>query len=254
MKKIVLVIILSAVSSVCFAETIIFKSGVTVDTKIIEKTDKYIKVEAGSSGTVLSYPIEQIESIDGKKLNLSDDIRNSVGERTIVKNIPDASFNSKESHKSYNYQPKNMPITISVPRQWFVKEDIGLNNTTVLYLSREQIIEQNDFMQVGISIIYSKDDKILQDISFVPYSAELMKRLEKQGFTIISPVLAVEKKYGYPAIMISVENKKIKMVFLILEIGNDLLQLTAEAPLSEAAKYSRVFSEILDSLKIRSSN
>lgn len=54
--------------------------------------------------------------------------------------------------------------------------------------------------------------------------------------------------------MIPVENKKIKMVFLIMEIGNDLFQLITEAPLSEAAKYSRVFSEMLDSLKIRSSN
>lgn len=192
MKKIVLVIILFAISSVCFAETIVFKSGQTVDTKIIEKTDKYIKVEAGNSGTVLTYPLEQIESIDGKKLNLSDDIRNSVGKRAIVKNVPDASFNSKGSYNSYNYQPKNMPITIRVPRQWFVKEDIGLNNSSVLYLSREQITEQNDMMQVGISIVYSKDDKILQDISFVPYSAELMKRLEKQGFTI-SSVIIVEK-------------------------------------------------------------
>jgi len=66
-KKIGLVIILLAISSLCFAETIVFKSGQTVDTKIIEKTDKYVKVEVDGSGTVLSYPLEQIESIDGRK-------------------------------------------------------------------------------------------------------------------------------------------------------------------------------------------
>lgn len=54
--------------SFIFAETVVLKSGQTLDTKIIEKTDKYIKVEVDSAGTVLRYPLEQIESIDGERL------------------------------------------------------------------------------------------------------------------------------------------------------------------------------------------
>ncbi len=43
-----------------FAEVIVFNSGQTLNTKIKERTPKYIRVEADNYGTVLKYPIEQI--------------------------------------------------------------------------------------------------------------------------------------------------------------------------------------------------
>jgi hypothetical protein len=51
------------VSSV-YAETIVLKSGKTVEGKIIEKTDKYIKIDF--QGVPLTYFIDEIESIDGE--------------------------------------------------------------------------------------------------------------------------------------------------------------------------------------------
>lgn len=53
-------------STFVFAETIVFKRGTKVEAKIIEKTDGYIKMEAG--GTELVYRIEDIESVDGEKI------------------------------------------------------------------------------------------------------------------------------------------------------------------------------------------
>ncbi|MDD5194137.1 MAG: hypothetical protein PHQ96_00475 [Candidatus Omnitrophica bacterium] len=47
-----------------FAETVILKSGNTVEGKIIEKTDKAIKVDI--SGIPITYYFEEIESIDGQ--------------------------------------------------------------------------------------------------------------------------------------------------------------------------------------------
>jgi tetratricopeptide (TPR) repeat protein len=49
-----------------FTETIVLRSGETVEGKIIEKTDKYVKVDF--IGIPLTYFFEDIESIDGKKL------------------------------------------------------------------------------------------------------------------------------------------------------------------------------------------
>jgi len=48
-----------------FAETIILKSGKEIEGKIIEKTDKYIKLDF--KGILLTYYVEDIESIDGIK-------------------------------------------------------------------------------------------------------------------------------------------------------------------------------------------
>ena len=46
-----------------FAETIVLKSGKTVEGKIIEKTNKYIKIE--SEGMALTYYADEIKSVDG---------------------------------------------------------------------------------------------------------------------------------------------------------------------------------------------
>lgn len=46
-----------------FAETIVLKSGKTIEGKLIEKTDKYIKIDF--QGVPLTYFFDEIESIDG---------------------------------------------------------------------------------------------------------------------------------------------------------------------------------------------
>jgi hypothetical protein len=48
-----------------FAEIIVLKSGETVEGKITEKTDKYVKVDF--FGTALTYFLDDIETIDGLK-------------------------------------------------------------------------------------------------------------------------------------------------------------------------------------------
>jgi hypothetical protein len=49
-----------------FAETVVLKSGKIVDGKIIEKTDKYIKIDL--YGIPVTYYMDDIESIDGEKV------------------------------------------------------------------------------------------------------------------------------------------------------------------------------------------
>lgn len=68
-KKIItalLLMILSSITSV-FAETIVLKSGKTIEGKIINKTDKYIKMDI--SGIPITYYLDDIESIDGNRIN-----------------------------------------------------------------------------------------------------------------------------------------------------------------------------------------
>jgi len=64
---IILILLLSIPSSI-FAETIILQSGRKMDGKIMEKTDKEIKVNTGSILT--SYRIDEVESIDGVRTEL----------------------------------------------------------------------------------------------------------------------------------------------------------------------------------------
>lgn len=73
MHKRILLISLLMISpffcTISFAETILLKSGKTIEAKIIDKTDKYIKIDI--EGVPLTYFFDDIEAIDGKKITLS---------------------------------------------------------------------------------------------------------------------------------------------------------------------------------------
>lgn len=63
-KLAILILIISLFLPVLvFAETIVLKSGRTVEGKLIEKTDKYIKIDF--QGVPLTYFFDEVESIDG---------------------------------------------------------------------------------------------------------------------------------------------------------------------------------------------
>lgn len=68
-KLIILVLIICLYFPVLtFAETIVLKSGKTVEGKLIEKTDKYIKIDF--DGVPLTYFLDEVETIDGKPANI----------------------------------------------------------------------------------------------------------------------------------------------------------------------------------------
>jgi len=75
MKKLVLIVFsfifisIFSIITYSYPETIKLKSGKTLDAKIIEKTDKYIKVNI--SGIPITYYLEDIEAIDGIKVSFS---------------------------------------------------------------------------------------------------------------------------------------------------------------------------------------
>lgn len=69
-KRIAIVLFTVGIASCnpCFAETIILKSGQQIKGKILEKTDKHIKIDF--SGVPLTYYIEDIQSISEQEQNL----------------------------------------------------------------------------------------------------------------------------------------------------------------------------------------
>jgi len=75
-KKIfTLFLILFFISSLAFAETVVLKSGKTVEGKIIEKTDKYIVIEI--QGVPLTYFFDDIDNIKTDIPKMQETIENS---------------------------------------------------------------------------------------------------------------------------------------------------------------------------------
>lgn len=69
-KRFMPVLVILSVAPFCFAETIYLKSGKIVEGKLIEKTDDYIKIDF--QGVSLTYFLDEIEAIDGLKLDYSN--------------------------------------------------------------------------------------------------------------------------------------------------------------------------------------
>jgi len=66
MKKLLIVLVCLGflLSSIAFADTITIKSGKTIEGKIVERTDEYIKIDF--HGVPIIYYLDEIESIDGE--------------------------------------------------------------------------------------------------------------------------------------------------------------------------------------------
>ena len=63
------------------AETILLKSGKTIEGKLIEKTNEYIKIDF--QGVVLTYFFDEIESVDGQKYSVVSPKTDSVAEPKV---------------------------------------------------------------------------------------------------------------------------------------------------------------------------
>jgi tetratricopeptide (TPR) repeat protein len=107
-KKItvILPLIFLFISSSIFAETIILKSGKTIEGKILEKTDKYIKIDL--QGVPLTYFLDEIESIDGAKLVSSSEgkevkVNVNISDPNIAVGYYEAAIkNNPNDFSSYN--------------------------------------------------------------------------------------------------------------------------------------------------------
>lgn len=69
MKRIFLIGLVVLISSISFADTILLKSGIVVDGKIVEKEDDYIRVDAGI-GVDTTYYIDEIENINDRPVSV----------------------------------------------------------------------------------------------------------------------------------------------------------------------------------------
>jgi len=115
MKRLICLLVLVIVaSSIVSAETIQFKSGKEIEGKIVEKTDKHIKLDIGV-GMPITYFLDEIESIQTE-----EDASSS------------SSFSSQEGKV---YKNEQYGISIKCPKGW------DMNEVNRRFLSRTTLVE-----------------------------------------------------------------------------------------------------------------
>jgi tetratricopeptide (TPR) repeat protein len=88
----ILTLLYLAFSMPAFGEIIILKSGKTIESKILEKTDNSIKVDI--EGVPITYYLDETQSIDGVSLNNNKTIQNNLSKIT-TKEIPANAIDTK---------------------------------------------------------------------------------------------------------------------------------------------------------------
>lgn len=178
-KRLIILLLVLCFPISLFAETIVLKSGKTVEGKIIEKTDKYIKIDF--QGVPITYFLDEIESINETKQDLSsaEKIKISQGEKMadVSNKTAEEYFQSGEA----NLRQRNFTQAISdytqcirleptYPAAYLNRGNVYMmqNNTTQAIMDYDKAIELSpNFAGVYVSrgLAYAQQGNPTQAIS-----------------------------------------------------------------------------------------
>lgn len=251
-KIIVITVFFVSIYSFSFAETIYLKSGQKIEGKIIEKTDKYIKIDF--QGVPLIYYFEDIDKIGEEVMKHWDK------EKGLIVAIEPSEVREEEGIRIANYKPqgsdltlvdfnsKDCPVIIRYPQQWYAREEFKTDGTVYsLFLSREPIRSASDLFLVGVTVNYFKD--YFLDVDWDSLVSRVTNDYEKSGFLVVD--IKNKEINGHQAIFRSLKNQSITVINQTVKVNNSLLNLTLEAPNEDYQSYGNIFKEILDSVQIK---
>ncbi len=181
-------------STFAFAETIIFKWGQKIEEKIIEKTDKQIKIIF--QGTPLAYRLEDIESIDGvKQVSSSKEASIEASfENAISKKEPESQESlTASTENELNSSYSNFDVfRIKIPKGWIISQKKDSMVTRVAFSKKPyDTVNYNAVNFHGFMILYTAYPTPLEPEAYKKFSKKLTikkleeslrKNLEKYGF------------------------------------------------------------------------
>jgi len=156
------------ISSSIFAETIILKSGKTLEVKIVEKTDTYIKVDI--DGISITYYLDEIENIDGVALT------NEIAERETSQTtaITPRRVLTRDCPEGLYTKHPNMPHAYSGPTK---TGTVGKLQDMPFYVYADKGSAKNHFFPYGLMGDYG-DVKYSYISKENPYSGDSCIKIE----------------------------------------------------------------------------
>ncbi|MEW6009010.1 MAG: hypothetical protein AB1629_05180 [Candidatus Omnitrophota bacterium] len=217
------------ITSPIFAETIILKSGKIIEAKIIEKTDKNIKVDF--YGVPLTYFLDEIQSIGGAKVEVAQPV-GTIDKKKLLENI-------RETNKSIKRIQTKGSTIIDSQFMYMENEAVGdidfeqkiIHNTSKLKDIKIKIKELlKDKLETEIASARAKgvsEDKLKEmretSAKFSDAMSQMMNNIFKQMKDIkTESYLAGDVSY------IGVNNKWFKMKMPLMSSMWPMLSLSKE--------------------------
>lgn len=120
-------VILTFISTYAFSAVIYFKSGEKIEGKIIEKTDKYIKVDMGG-GVPLTCLLDTIERIDGETVVQKVDDTQAPSAPKMPVTLPQQEVVKPQDYRYFNI------FKIRPPSEWQIEEKISDYERSVWFI------------------------------------------------------------------------------------------------------------------------
>lgn len=245
-KLIIGIIIFFSLIGFVFADTIKLKSNKIIEGNIIERTDKYIKVDVGI-GVPITYFLDDIESIGGKEA-VSTESKASSTQNDILEKEEKT---GRDTAADNTYRNESLGITMTGPQGWYLNRHDELAEFSVIF---SKFSYSEKFPDPDTNPIIT-----LQGKKNVPldYSAERQINALIKGIKEDYPLRKLE---GSP-IKLTINN----IEWLCIKISTDILteiwysyfkdgiiyNIMAIAPKKEFEDYHPIFEKVINSVEIK---
>lgn len=179
MKTLILILNLIVIfwTNSLFAETVLLKSGKSIEGKILERTDEHIKIRVNPYGIVLNYPLDDIENINEEKIHIPEN-SSSMQNVLVEKDIKDILAKIKSANKNVKrFQSKAI-------RETKTEQFLYIKTEEALDIDYEQkvihnIVEVKDFDFGMGDFLKNYLDKNIQDAKQKGVPLEKIQQMQK---------------------------------------------------------------------------
>jgi len=230
MRAAVITLLFLVLPATAFAETVVFKSGRTVEATIISKTEQGITLDI--NGSLVSYGLDEVETINGKKVDtykFSKQAQEAVSavQETVSLSVGLAYLEQKQFDEAISEFTKVIEMKRALPEAYYNR---GLayakkNDADHAIADYSKAIELNPrdadtYFNRGLA--YYKKDNLEEAIADYTKVIELNPR---DGDVYYNRALAYSKKKEYDAAWKDVETAQ----GLGFQVNADFLQWLKEA-------------------------
>lgn len=242
----------------CFAEQIVFKSGLKINAQIIERTEQYIRIDF--QGTPVTYWMYEIESIESSNAAVTSTEK------------PEEQKPAAVVREGFSYRNKKLNIALTGPPGWLMLAD---KEVLAMETNNKQAEEFRPYIESGSGfiVVFFKEDRsspneqnkpyitlvgfnipaaASPDISTEVYADSVIEQIASNPLIKVvegPKKITIGAKDWMRIIVIEADISRMMMYFYLDSAGKIVYTYTATSPKEDFAGYQKEFESALNSIR-----
>lgn len=242
----------------CFAEQIVFKSGLKINAQIVERTEQYIRIDF--QGTPVTYWMYEIESIESSNAAVTSAEK------------PEEQKPAAVVREGFSYSNKRFKVAVTGPAGWLMLAD---KEVLAMETNNKQAEEFRPYIDSGngFIVVFFKEDRpspneqnkpyitlvgfnipaaASPDISTGVYAGSVIEQIANNPLIKVvegPKKITIGVKDWMRIIVIEADISQIMMYFYLDSAGKIVYTYTATSPKEDFAGYQEEFNSTLNSIR-----